>query len=64
MSVQWVNTDNSLPGANTLIVNGLLILTDDPTAFTNQHDPAILASLTLFLFEPLSPVQHPQAFVS
>ncbi len=47
LSAQWVNTDNSLSGTSTLLVNGLIILTGDPAAFTDQYGPAILASLTL-----------------
>ena len=54
LAAHWVNTDGSLPGTSTLIADGLLVLTGDATAFTDQYGPAVMASLTLVPSEPSS----------
>jgi len=54
LDAQWVNTDGSLTKTITVLTDGLLILTGDAAAFTDQYGPATLASLTLVPFEPSS----------
>lgn len=54
LEAQWVNTDGSLTGTTTLLTDGLLVLTGDAAAFTDQYGPAILALLTLVPLEPSS----------
>ena len=54
LAAQWVNTDGSRPETNTVLADGLLVLTGDAAAFTDQYGPAILASLALVPSEPSS----------